>query len=306
MLLSILSTLIKWRNLDNISINEERYIEYMNGVNQITTTITVAPSGDVRLLQITDTHLFADNERDLLGIKTVNSYEAVIKDASKYIGQCDAILSTGDLTQDHSIASYLSFSQKIKRLEAPCYWLPGNHDMQSVMLPSLLKEGIAANKQILTPDWQIILLDSQVEGVPHGHLSEQQLAFLEEKLNEYPDKHVLIAVHHHVLPVGAAWLDQHILTNNDEFITLVRRFNNVKAVLSGHVHQAFDTVHEGIRYLASPSTCVQFKPKSDDFAVDDKQPGYRYLSLQPSGNIETIVERIKTGEFSTDENATGY
>ncbi|MDN2664306.1 3',5'-cyclic-AMP phosphodiesterase [Psychromonas sp. 14N.309.X.WAT.B.A12] len=278
----------------------------MNGVNQTIVNLVPDPEGDIKLLQITDTHLFADSEKDLLGIKTVTSYDAIIKHAAKYAGQCAAVLCTGDLSQDHSAQSYVDFSDRIKTLQMPCYWLPGNHDMQEIMLPSLLAEGLAQTKQIISEHWQIILLDSQVSGVPYGHLSDSQLSFLEQKLQQHPDKHTLIAVHHHVLPVGAAWLDQHILKNNDQFIALISKFNNVNAVLSGHVHQSFDTVKNKVRYITSPSTCVQFKPQSDDFALDDKPPGYRYLVLTKSGKIETQVERLKAGEFTTDENATGY
>ncbi|TEW55627.1 3',5'-cyclic-AMP phosphodiesterase [Psychromonas sp. RZ22] len=278
----------------------------MNGVSQTSTTITADLNGDIKLLQITDTHLFADPEKDLLGIKTVKSYDAVVKHAHQYAGRCEAVLCTGDLSQDHSIQSYTYFSERIKSLKMPCYWLPGNHDMQSVMLPSLLQEGLAQSKQIVSEHWQIILLDSQVEGVPHGLLSESQLIFLTEKLQEYPNKHALISVHHHVLPVGAAWLDQHILKNNKQLRALIKPFTNVKAVLSGHVHQAFDMTKEGVRYLTSPSTCVQFKPKSYDFAVDTQAPGYRYLVLTKEGDIITQVERINANEFTTDENATGY
>lgn len=278
----------------------------MNGVNQTTVTLTADQKGDLRLLQITDTHLFADRKKDLLGIKTVDSYSAVIKHAYKYAGQCAAVLCTGDLSQDHSAHSYHIFSERIKTLKMPCYWLPGNHDAQSVMLPSLLQDGVAAAKQIVSEHWQIILLDSQVPGVAHGFLSESQLLFLQNKLQQYPNKHTLIAVHHHVLAVGSAWLDQHILKNNEQFLALIENVNNVKAVLSGHVHQIFDTLHNDVRFLASPSTCVQFKPQNQDFAVDDKAPGYRHLVLHQSGEITTVVERIEAGEFITDENATGY
>jgi len=278
----------------------------MTGINHKKVSIVADLEGDLKLLQITDTHLFADRKEELLGIKTVDSFDAVIKHATKYAGLCSAILSTGDLSQDHSEQSYLNFSDRIKTLETPCYWLPGNHDMQSVMLPSLLNEGLAETKQIVSDHWQILLLDSQLEGVPHGHLSDQQLSFLEEKLLEYPDKHVLIAVHHHILPIGAAWLDQHILKNNKQFISLINKYSNIKSVLSGHVHQASDVINNGIRYITSPSTCVQFKPNSNEFAIDNKEPGYRHLVLRKSGNIETQVERIEAGEFITDGNATGY
>jgi len=278
----------------------------MTDVNNMATSLQVNELGDLELLQITDTHLFAQREKNLLGIQTVDSYDAVIQHAQQYAGACAAVLSTGDLSQDQSIDSYIHFSERIKTLNMPCYWLPGNHDAQSVMLPSLLNSGIAQTKQIISEHWQIILLDSQVAGVPHGHLTEQQLLFLQHKLQEFPEKNTLISVHHHVLPVGSAWLDQHILKNNAQFIALVNAFSNVKAVLSGHVHQAFDVVQDGVRYLTSPSTCVQFKPNNNEFALDTQEPGYRYLKLQKSGDIETHIERIEAGEFITDENATGY
>ncbi|PKG40574.1 3',5'-cyclic-AMP phosphodiesterase [Psychromonas sp. Urea-02u-13] len=261
--------------------------------------------GDLAFLQITDTHLFADREKDLLGIKTVQSFEAVVKHASKY-KNCQAVLSTGDLSQDHSAQSYSDFSKHIKTLNLPCYWLPGNHDMQSVMLPSLLAEGLAQTKVIESEYWQVILLDSQVEGVPHGLLSALQLEFLQQTLIENPNKNTLICVHHHVLPVGSAWLDQHILKNNDAFLDLIKPFSNVAAVLSGHVHQAIDTLKDGVRFITTPSTCVQFKPNSDDFSLDSVAPGYRYLRLTASGEIETVVERINKDAFPVDADATGY
>lgn len=261
--------------------------------------------GDLAFLQITDTHLFADRQKDLLGIKTVQSFEAVVEHASKY-KNCQAVLSTGDLSQDHSAQSYLDFSKHIKTLNLPCYWLPGNHDIQAIMLPSLLAEGLAQTRIINSDHWQVILLDSQVEGVPYGLLSASQLDFLAQSLKANPDKKTLICVHHHVLPVGSAWLDQHILKNNDVFLEVIKPFSNVAAVLSGHVHQAGDTVQDGVRFMTTPSTCVQFKPNSDDFALDSVAPGYRYLRLKATGDIETLVERINKDAFSVDQDATGY
>jgi len=274
-------------------------------MNSKTVQLKADALGDLAFLQITDTHLFADRQKELLGIKTVQSFEAVVKHASKY-KNCQAVLSTGDLSQDHSAQSYSDFSKHIKTLNLPCYWLPGNHDMQSVMLPSLLAEGLAQTKIIESENWQVILLDSQVEGVPHGLLSATQLEFLQSALQNNANKYTLICVHHHVLPVGSAWLDQHILKNSDEFLAVIKPFSNVQAVLSGHVHQAIDKLQNGVRFITTPSTCVQFKPNSDDFALDDVAPGYRYFSLKANGDIETIVERIDKDAFSVDASATGY
>jgi len=274
-------------------------------MNSKTVQLKADEKGDLAFLQITDTHLFADREKELLGIKTVQSFEAVVEHAKQY-QHCHAILSTGDLSQDHSAQSYFDFSKHIKTLNLPCYWLPGNHDMQTVMLPSLLSQGLAQTKVIDSEHWQVILLDSQVEGVPYGLLSDSQFEFLEKTLQKAPHKNTLICVHHHVLPVGSAWLDQHILKNSAAFLDIINPFSNVVAVLSGHVHQAGDKLHNGVRFMTTPSTCVQFKPNSDDFALDSAAPGYRYLNLKATGEIETVVERINKDAFSADADATGY
>ncbi|NMV27988.1 3',5'-cyclic-AMP phosphodiesterase, partial [Vibrio parahaemolyticus] len=105
----------------------------------------------------------------------------------------------------------------------------------------------AAEHVLLGEHWQLILLDSQVVGVPHGRLSDQQLTLLEEKLAEHPERHTLVLLHHHPLLVGSAWLDQHTLKDAEAFWQVVERFDNVKGILCGHVHQDMNVLHKGIR-----------------------------------------------------------
>ncbi len=273
---------------------------------KISAPLQTDKQGNVSVLQITDTHLFSDTEHQLLGIKTAKSFSAVVELASKDAPFCQAILATGDLTQDHSAQSYVTFSREIKKLNLPCYWLPGNHDMQSVMLPSLLEEGFAQIKLLRSKYWNIILLDSQLKNRAQGRLNVEQLDFLQSILANEPDKYTLICVHHHVLPVGSIWLDQHILKNNQDFLDIIQPFKNVRAVLSGHVHQAKEIDFKGVTFYTSPSTCVQFKPDSKDFTLDCTAPGYRYLSLRKNGTITTRVERVNRGIFNVDISSKGY
>jgi 3',5'-cyclic-AMP phosphodiesterase len=39
--------------------------------------------------------------------------------------------------------------------------------------------------------------------------------------------------------------------------------------------------------IATPSTCSQFKPLSDEFAVDSAPPAWRTLALHADGHIDT-------------------
>lgn len=78
---------------------------------------------------------------------------------------------------------------------------------------------------------------------------------------------------------------------------MLSHHQNVEAVLCGHVHQDFDVMYQGVRVVATPSTCVQFKPNSDDFALDNESPGWRMLTLTREGELKLEVGRLSDGEF---------
>jgi 3',5'-cyclic-AMP phosphodiesterase len=86
---------------------------------------TVASGARVRILQITDTHLFAGENETLLGINTYRSYHAVLDAILAQQRDFDLVVATGDLAQDHSLAAYRHFAEGIARLPAPCVWLAG-------------------------------------------------------------------------------------------------------------------------------------------------------------------------------------
>ncbi|MGA1383685.1 MAG: 3',5'-cyclic-AMP phosphodiesterase, partial [Steroidobacteraceae bacterium] len=44
-----------------------------------------------------------------------------------------------------------------------------------------------------------------------------------------------------------------------------------------------------LKLMATPSTCVQFRPRVADFEIDERPPGYRVLTLHADGRIETTV-----------------
>ncbi|MCG8156139.1 3',5'-cyclic-AMP phosphodiesterase [Brenneria goodwinii] len=270
-------------------------------------TLPVASGARIRILQITDTHLFAGEHETLLGINTYRSYHSVLNAIQAQQYAFDLIVATGDLAQDHSLEAYRHFSRGIRQLSAPCVWLPGNHDFQPAMFDTLDEEGIEPSKHVLLGDkWQIILLDSQVFGVPHGELSDYQLDWLERSLQSQPDRFTLLLLHHHPHPSGCNWLDQHSLRNAHNLAAVLDRYPLVNTVLCGHIHQELDLEWHGKRLLATPSTCVQFKPHCTNFAIDDVAPGWRYLDLMPDGRLETEVFRLAGSEFLPDMDSDGY
>lgn len=261
----------------------------------------------VRILQITDSHLFTDKNQTLLGVNTAESYHAVLAAIVMQQHHCDLIIASGDLAQTPSVVAYQRFAAGVSELAAPCVWLPGNHDDQSVMVKVLEDAGIVSAKQVMAGnDWQILLLDSQVVGQSYGNLSEHQLLWLEHCLQTHPQRYALVTLHHHPLACGCSWLDQISLRNASQLAEILMRYPRVTTLLCGHIHQELEGDWYGRRLLASPSTSVQFKPNSLIFTLDNLAPGWRYIDLQPDGSVATEVCRLADGEFCPDINSDGY
>lgn len=261
-----------------------------------------------RIVQITDPHLFQDTNGELLGINTQASFSQVLSEIQQQQYDYDLVLATGDLVQDNSDEGYLRFRQDVKALNNKMvFWIPGNHDFQPKMFEILKEETVSAKKHILLGDkWQILLLDSQVQGVPHGQLEAEELDWLKLKLQEYPERYSLVVLHHHLLSTGSAWLDQHNLRNANELAEVLAPFKHVKALLYGHIHQQVDSEWLGYQVMATPSTCIQFKADSNTFALDVVQPGWREIDLYADGHIETRVKRIQQASFLPNMQVEGY
>lgn len=270
-------------------------------------TLPAADGAEIRILQITDTHLFARKSESLLGVNTWASYEAVLNAIAEQQQEYDLIIATGDLAQDRSTEAYQHFAEGIARLPKPCVWLPGNHDFQPAMVDTLAAAAIESAKYVLLgKHWQLVLLDSQVFGVPHGMLSEYQLEWLEKTLARDPQRHTLVVLHHHPLASGCTWLDQHSLRNPHQLDAVLQHYPLARTLICGHIHQELDLDWQGRRVLASPSTCVQFKPHCTNFTIDTVAPGWRWFTLHPDGSVATEVNRLQTAAFRPDLDSEGY
>jgi Icc protein len=266
---------------------------------------TSTTDSSVLLVQLSDSHLFAEAGGKLLGMDTCDSLRQVIEQMQQEQPDIDLILATGDLSQDGSQASYERFRSLTDSLGAPVRWLAGNHDEMPPM------QAVCTGTPLLEPvfdigAWRVIMLDSSIPGAVPGFLAESQLALLERALSEAPQRHHLICLHHHPVPIGCKWMDPIGLRNADALFAILDRHPQARAVLWGHVHQEFDQMRGNLRLIASPSTCVQFAPGSEDFQVGSEAPGYRWLRLHDDGKLETSVSRVTGIHFEVDYSVKGY
>ncbi|MDD0977369.1 3',5'-cyclic-AMP phosphodiesterase [Pseudomonas fontis] len=267
--------------------------------------IPTASRESALLVQLSDSHLFADADGTLLGMNTRDSLQRVIGQVLAEQPHIDLLLATGDLSQDGSLDSYQQFQHMTAPLRAPARWLAGNHDEPLPM------EQAAEGTQLLDPvvdigAWRVVMLNSAVPGAVPGLLGEDQLQLLEAALIEAPERHCLICFHHQPVAIGCAWMAPIGLRNADALFELIKGYPQVRALLWGHIHQEWDQLRDGVRLLASPSTCIQFEPCSEDFKVGEQAPGYRWMKLLCDGRLETGVSRLTDFAFTVDYESDGY
>ena len=266
--------------------------------------VTLSDSPEhMTLVQVTDTHLTGDSDGTLLGMNTERSARQVI-DAAMASQQPDCVLVTGDIAADGQAAAYEQLNGFFNH-RVPTLWLPGNHDdvrAQKGAYRDHLK------RRIVGRHWDVLMLETQVAGKVGGYFSSAELDALQRAVADAAagDKSLLIATHHPLRALQSTWLDEQAVSNASAALTIMQALSDRVVVVSGHVHQESDAVVQGVRMLTTPSTCIQFAPQSHDFALDDKQPGYRRIVLQPNGQIETQVIRICDEENRPLSGSSGY
>ncbi|KFA59724.1 hypothetical protein A9G48_02570 [Gilliamella sp. wkB18] len=260
------------------------------------------------ILHITDTHLFSKDNNVLLGVNSNASFSSVITEIKRRNKIFDLIVATGDFVQDGSKEAYIRFATNIRKFNTPCVWLAGNHDNYIFMQDVFSNYQLASNKIVLLGDkWLIVLLNSQVMGCAYGFLSKSELNFFKNALQSYPDREVLVFLHHHPIKSGCNWLDQHILKNSDKLEQIIQNNPKIKGLGWGHIHQNQKYIWHNCLAFSTPSTCVQFKPGSYDFQLSsDDAPGWREIVLNIDGSIQTNVYRIHNNHFKPDLSQNGY
>jgi Icc protein len=259
----------------------------------------------VLLVQLSDSHLFAEGGGKLLGMDTADSLQRVIERVLEEQPRIDLLLASGDLSQDGSLASYQRFRRMSGAINAPARWFAGNHDEAAPMREACAGTDLL-EAVVDIGAWRLILLDSTIPGAVPGRLGEAQLQVLADALETAAGRHVLVSFHHHPVSIGCRWMEPLGILDAAALFAVVERFPQVRALLWGHVHQEFDQSRNGLRLLASPSTCVQFAPGSEEFKLDSLAPGYRWLRLNDDGSLETGVSRVTGIDFVIDYSIKGY
>tara|TARA_B110000438_G_scaffold49194_1_gene49648 strand:- start:8065 stop:8850 length:786 start_codon:yes stop_codon:yes gene_type:complete len=254
-----------------------------------TVTDKIIPN-EFTLVQLSDSHLFADINGQHHQANVYQNLKRVLL-SIKQQPSIDAIVFTGDLTQDHTEASYQLFANAFDDLEIniPVYFVAGNHDEPALLKQYLSKAPFCQSSVIENDYWQVLLLESKSE-TPAGVITAEECNKASSIIN--PAKSQLLLTHHHAVDAGF-FIDRHGLLNKEEFYLWLTKFSSIKALGCGHIHQALilpiTLVGRTINLYTCPATSIQFDINSATVASNGQGPGYQVFTLASTGEISRKV-----------------
>jgi Icc protein len=236
----------------------------------------------VLLAHLSDTHLLADRDARIGGHNPAENLSAVMDALPERV---DVMVVTGDVAESGSPRSYhLAQSMTADRADRT-FFLPGNHDDPDAMRAVL---GEADDLRIipLSDHWAMALVNTQWLGHDAGRITDLTMARLQEELRR-TTQHIVLCLHH---PPISPCANQDCGMVDGARVADGLRDSPVRAVLSGHVHQQFDTARHGIRFLGAPSTFRQLRHGGDPHYTDTGEPPAGHLlELDADGKVDSHI-----------------
>jgi Icc protein len=254
----------------------------------------------MKILQLTDLHLFADPTMRLKSVPTRETLSEVLAYIDAHERDIDHIVITGDLTHDEQVETYEGLRAMLGQKCACCQIIPGNHDDRALIrqvFPDLVCEGPGPLTFSLPGGgWQLIGLDSHVPGLLSGCIDASQLEWLRRELEKHRQQPTALFMHHPPVSVGVTWLDSIGLDEPEGFCRLVETSPQVKLIVAGHVHHVFEGRLAQAAVYTTPSTGVQFLPAFDEPVYEALPPGYRIIEFNGDA-FQTKVIRLPEVKF---------
>lgn len=216
------------------------------------------------ILQISDTHIVPEGALVSGRLETAHSLARLVTRITSIrdqIGPIDAVLVSGDLSDDGSAESYDRFKALMAPLDLPLMVIPGNHDAREPMraaFADLLPKAGQLDWVRQVGNLTLIGLDTLVEGTGKGTLSAQSLAFLTYELAKAKNAPVLLALHHPPFPSGIGFMDDIGLTNRAEFCEIIANYQGTLRIVCGHIHSMMVVDCAGHIAISAPSPCSTF------------------------------------------------
>lgn len=215
------------------------------------------------IAQITDCHIVEPEGLMADRIDPATGLRAAIDLINRLDPLPDLVLATGDLVNDGTAAQYDHLTSLLDALSMRVLPIAGNHDDRTELrarFPDLPNGGSDDPIDYVIDDLPVRLigLDTSIPGRHDGHVTPDQMDWLDRQLSVGTDRPTIVFQHHPPFPSGIPWMDLSAgFTGADLEASILRRHDHVEAVLCGHLHRAIHRRFGGTVASSCPSTAVQ-------------------------------------------------
>ena len=180
----------------------------------------------MRIVQLSDIHVG--------GLFVQKTFDTVVDEVNKLAP--DALIVTGDLTDDGLLFQFEKARNELKRFTCPnIIVLAGNHDYRHTGY--LLFKKFFATKQIYEfSDTVILTLGTARPDRDEGEVGYRQNLWMEKTLAKYPNKIKIVAMHHHLIGIPDTGTDKIIILDAGDALRTCLQ-SKVDLVLCGHKHR---------------------------------------------------------------------
>lgn len=219
-------------------------------ISAASTSSTSAEHG-LRILHLSDTHLYGDDDSRHYGIVDTRAALARVLDRAAELDAIDVVIASGDLSEDGSGDSYRRLHAAIEpwaiKRGADVVYAMGNHD-QRAGFEAVLGERTGVST---VDGFRIVRLDSSVPGAGYGEIEAEQLDWLRGILAESAPNGTVLVLHHPPVPASSSLLAALELRNPRELLEVCGG-TDVRIILSGHYHHSVSTAVCGIPVVVAP------------------------------------------------------
>lgn len=214
------------------------------------------------LCQISDPHVVAEGALAYGRVDTPRLLERCVRKILALPRRPDAVVATGDLTDNGTPAEYGVLAEILAALPMPLYLAVGNHDDRSALRAAFPKHDYLRGEdefvQYVAEDFplRLVVLDTLVPGKPGGALCERRLRWLDRRLGE-SDRPTVVAQHHPPFPTGLTFMDRMSLADPAAEAAVVARHPHVERIIGGHHHRVAQARFAGTVASICPSTAHQ-------------------------------------------------
>ncbi len=246
------------------------------------------------LAQLSDFHVGAAAGEHDPGLCLREAVEAVLALPDRP----DAVLASGDLSDDGSAASYAFVRAELERLGLPFFVIPGNHDERVALREGFGLAGQGAEPILYAAELgplRLLALDTVLPGSDRGALDGGRLEWLEAELAAAPERATVLAMHHPPLHTGLPPFDGICLDGDQRaaLAVVLAGHPQVLRIVAGHVHRTMVGELAGRAVVSVPSTFRQSRLDftATEFGLNEDPPGFAIHSFD-GGELTSHIQPI--------------